>query len=1050
MATIAIGEDSMKALSTLITTLGRTVGKHPLLVIGIWIAVAGILNIAVPQVSTVASSHSADFIPRDAPAVRALQNMGVTFHESTSSGSAYVVLHRESGLTDADRAYYATLVDALRRDTAHVQSVQDLWSDPVSAPVAMSADKTTVNVLIRVVGDAGTADATASVRSVRATIDGLARDRDLRVLTTGPAATISDEFSGIEDSLGLVTVVTVACIMLVLFAVYRSPAAVAVPLTTIGLALAVANGTTAFLGIHGMPISIFSVALLSAIVMGAGTDYAIFLISRYHESRRTGSAPAVALATSFPRIAPVILASGLVVTLTCAGLSVTRIGLFRTVGLPCAIGVLVTLAAALTLSPALIAVAIRFGMLEPRARSPRSRYWRWLAVVTVRRPRRALAYSLGALIVLVAAVPTIQLSYDERAAQRSGTESNQGYDLVAAHYDGNVLLPGYVTVTADHDLRNTADLATLEAVSAAIAKVPGVASVQSITRPLGTTITESSLGHQAGVVADGLSGGVLALADAAPQLDQLTDGSGRVAAGARELHTGAGQLSTGIKQAVDGSGQLVTGTAALHDGLTMAKAGTHQLRTGADQLAAGSRQLSDAVSPLLNFPQVDLAALRQHTAATPDCATQPLCAAAQSLLALLDSTAPGQTLSTADRLRTGVADLTTGSQRLADGLTQLDGGLTRAVGGASTLLDAQRQLDIGLRRLDAGTDQLLAGTGGLADGSHLVDGGVTLMTSQLSTLLTGLRTASDYLNELRDNTTAGGTGGFYIPASAMARPDLRTAMSLFLSPDGRMARVIVTDTGDPFSTEAMDRTQTVLDAARHAVRGTDLHTAQLETTGLTPIFRDLREMALRDFTTIVVLASLLALLVIAALMRSLVVPLYVVGTAVVSFGAALGTSVLIWQHLLDRPLHWAVPPLAFIILVAVAADYNVLLTSRIRDRMVESRSGLAGSPRSAIIHAVTATGGVITTAGAVFAIAMLALTSASTGNTAQVGFTIGVGLIIDTMIVRTIVVPAIAALLGPRNWWPFSASRSQQGDGSPRQPTGLAQIRLREKRIQSQ
>jgi RND superfamily putative drug exporter len=400
-----------------------------------------------------------------------------------------------------------------------------------------------------------------------------------------------------------------------------------------------------------------------------------------------------------------------------------------------------------------------------------------------------------------------------------------------------------------------------------------------------------------------------------------------------------------------------------------------------------------------------------------------MCAASKSLLALLDSTPAGQALTNAQRLKDGVQQIADGNRQLADGLAQLDGGLTRASNGAGALLDGQRALDTGLHQLDAGADRLVDGSGQLADGSQQVDGGVNLMTSQLGRLQTGLKTASDYLNELRKNTAAGTTGGFYIPQWAMSRPDLQTAMGLFISPDGRMARMIITDTGDPFSTRAMDRTGTILDSARQAVRGTDLHAASVAVTGLTPTYRDLRTMALQDFATIVVLASLLALLVIALLMRSLVVPLYVVGSAIVSFGAALGLSVGIWQHLLHRPLHWAVPSLAFIILVAVAADYNVLLTSRVRDRMLQSKAGLRGSPRSAIVQAVTSTGGVITTAGAVFAITMLALTAAAVGNTAQVGFTIGIGLIIDTMVVRTIVVPAIAALLGPRNWWPVIRGR---------------------------
>jgi RND superfamily putative drug exporter len=102
---------------------------------------------------------------------------------------------------------------------------------------------------------------------------------------------------------------------------------------------------------------------------------------------------------------------------------------------------------------------------------------------------------------------------------------------------------------------------------------------------------------------------------------------------------------------------------------------------------------------------------------------------------------------------------------------------------------------------------------------------------------------------------------------------------------------------------------------------------------------------------------------------------------------------------------------AFIVLVAVGADYNLLLISRIRE---ESRSGV----RSGIIRAVRSTGGVITSAGIIFAASMSGLLFGSLSTMVQTGFIIGMGILIDTFVVRTITVPAMAALIGKANWWP--------------------------------
>jgi RND superfamily putative drug exporter len=132
--------------------------------------------------------------------------------------------------------------------------------------------------------------------------------------------------------------------------------------------------------------------------------------------------------------------------------------------------------------------------------------------------------------------------------------------------------------------------------------------------------------------------------------------------------------------------------------------------------------------------------------------------------------------------------------------------------------------------------------------------------------------------------------------------------------------------------------------------------------------------------------------------------------------SAMGIGVVFFQFILGQQIYWSVSGMAFLVLVAVGADYNLLLISRIRD---EAKYGV----RSAVIKTVGATGGVITSAGLIFAASMLALTVSSLATVVQLGFVIGVGLLLDTFIVRTITVPAVAVLMGDRNWWPSKTPR---------------------------
>ena len=252
-------------------------------------------------------------------------------------------------------SYYDKLVTALRADTEHVYSVTDLWADPITRSAAQSRDGRAADLMVRLSGMLGTAQASDSVAVVRDTVHRLGPPPGLHVYVTGPGSTLTDEFAAIDHQMLLITAATVLVIMLLLLIVYRSPVAAAIPLISVGLALAVARPLVALLGNHGaVEVSLFSVALVAAMILGAGTDYAIFLIGRYHEGRRRGIEPATALVDAYRGVAPVVIGSALTMAAALACLSLAKVGMFRSTGIPCAIGVLVGMAAALTLTPALI------------------------------------------------------------------------------------------------------------------------------------------------------------------------------------------------------------------------------------------------------------------------------------------------------------------------------------------------------------------------------------------------------------------------------------------------------------------------------------------------------------------------------------------------------------------------------------------------------------------------------------------------------------------------------------------------------------------------
>jgi RND superfamily putative drug exporter len=184
--------------------------------------------------------------------------------------------------------------------------------------------------------------------------------------------------------------------------------------------------------------------------------------------------------------------------------------------------------------------------------------------------------------------------------------------------------------------------------------------------------------------------------------------------------------------------------------------------------------------------------------------------------------------------------------------------------------------------------------------------------------------------------------------------------------------------------------------------------------GLTAQNYDNRESLAADARLIVPLVLLVILLVLIALLRCIVAPLYVIGTVILSFAFALGASSLIFTHVFGQPD--SDPTLAifsFMFLVALGVDDNIFLMTQIRE---ERRRGLA-TP-DAVIAGLVKTGGVITSAGLILAGTFAALMALELEALFQVGFVVALGLLVDTFLVRALLVPAIAILLGDRNWWP--------------------------------
>ncbi|WP_255252692.1 MMPL family transporter [Curtobacterium sp. 'Ferrero'] len=191
--------------------------------------------------------------------------------------------------------------------------------------------------------------------------------------------------------------------------------------------------------------------------------------------------------------------------------------------------------------------------------------------------------------------------------------------------------------------------------------------------------------------------------------------------------------------------------------------------------------------------------------------------------------------------------------------------------------------------------------------------------------------------------------------------------------------------------------------------------------GVTATALDTNDTSIRDRTLIIPIVLAVILLILMLLLRSIVAPLVLIGSVIVSFAAALGVGALVFDHVFHFPgADPSVPLFAFVFLVALGVDYNIFLMTRVREE------ALRHGPREGVLRGLGVTGGVITSAGIVLAATFAALGVIPILFLVQIAFVVAFGVLLDTIVVRSLLVPALAYDLGHRAWWPSRLSRADR------------------------
>jgi RND superfamily putative drug exporter len=901
-----------------------------------WVALAVVLSVAVPSLEEVGEQHSVSLSPNDAPSMQAMKHIGRVFQESNSDSSAMIVLEGDQPLGDEAHHYYAGLIKKLEADTAHITHVQDFWGDPLTAAGAQSADGKATYVQLNLAGNQGEALANDSIAAVRGIIASTPAPAGIHAYVTGATALTADQHHVGDTSLKLITALTLLVVVVSLFIVYRSITTVVLVLLMVILEVTAARGVVAALGHYDLiGLSTFSVNLLTMLGIAAGTDYAIFVLGRYHEARGAGEDRQTAFYTMYRSTAHVILGSGLTIAGATFCLHFTRLPYFQTLGVPLAIGITVAVLASLTMAPAMLVIGSRFGLFEPK-RAARTRGWRRVGTAVVRWPGPILAAACTLALVGLVALPGYKTSYNDRKYMPTNIAAMQGFAAADRHFSQARMNPEVLMVQSDQDLRNSADMLVIEHIARNVFHTPGIARVQTISRPLGTPIDHTSIPYQMGMqgVAQQLTRDYMQA-----EMDNMT--------------VMANQMGT-----------MVTTTETMIGIMNELTGVTSNIVEQTKSMVAEVIDLRDKIS----YFDDTFRPIRSYFYWEKHCFDIPVCWTLRSLFDALDGV---------DTLSDAISGLIPQMDKLESIMPQMVKMLTPMV----TMMKSMHRMMLSMHSTMAGQQDQSA----------------------------AMQSNGNAMGQAFD--TSKNDDSFYLPPEVFDNPDFKRGMNMFISPDGKAVRFIISHLGDPATVEGIGHVDAIRNAAFEAIKGTPLENARIYIAGTAATAKDMKEGSNYDLLIAGVGALVLIFIVMLILTRAVIAAAVIVGTVLLSLGASFGLSVLIWQYILGFELHWFILAMSVIILLAVGSDYNLLLVSRFKE---EIHAGI----KTGIIRSMAGTGAVVTSAGLVFAFTMISMAASALLVIGQVGTTIGLGLLFDTLVVRSFMTPSIAALLGRWFWWP--------------------------------
>jgi len=1032
--------------------------KGKWLVLFAWIAVIVLLLVVSPNMADLVREKGQINVPDGYSSSEASKILDeVSKEEGTTAGlQTALVFHDENGLTDEDMSEAKKAIEQLKsgKEKLGITDIITHFDQEELKDQLVSRDGKTILVSIGI---------EPNERSAQEISDDLYQElNEVNVDHYFTGSWMIDEalVTNSQEGLKKTEWITVVFILVVLLLVFRSVLTPIIPLVTVGISYIVAQSVVAILvDLVNFPLSTFTQIFLVAVLFGIGTDYCILLLSRYKEELSHSDSVTEAIVTTYKTAGKTVIFSGIAVMIGFASIGFSQFKLYQSAS-AVAIGVAILLVALVTVVPFFMAVLGKklFWPSKGKLEHKESKFWGLAGSFSLTRPFLTL------LIVAAVTVPFIvtydgELSFNSLEEISDDYDAIKGFNIVADSFGPGQSMPTQIVLQNDDEMDQAEYITLIEEISRELEKIDQVDTVRSVTRPTGEKIEDLLVAKHAKMleeglgqgndglkqISDGLSQAESELTAQAPQLQQATDGISQLVQGTNELKTGLGDLKSGLQEIEHGLRQGTIGAKEMKTRLEELKTNAELLLEGNKQLLAGyedvQTNLENKILPgyrgveqylqgLSDFNN-DYFTMLEFNHSSSNLAGDHLYQQLKEAILLLE--ADDETINPLkgiENLNKGVSSIITGIDKanktfsalienqgkvneglglFIKGIQQQMDGLNDMANGQNTIIGHLSGFDDGLTNINRGQTELLNGFDDLGSQMNQLTDGLNQSVLGINQVSEGLSSAQDYLANLSDKEKE----TVFVPEEVLTSDEFKPVLDTYMSKDRKTVTFDVVFESNPYSNEAIGQIEEMKDAIERVTKDTKLENATVAVGGVTSTYNDLGSISDADYSRTVVLMMIGIFIVLIVLLRSIIMPIYLIASLILTYFTSMGITEMIFVNILGYSgLSWAVPFFAFVILIALGVDYSIFLMDRFKEYKEYT-------VQEAILIAMRKMGTVIISAAVILGGTFAAMLPSGVLSLLEIATITLTGLILYALFMLPLFVPVMVKTFGKANWWPF-------------------------------